>query len=764
MEQEQKEQLERVLHAIRQKKWPTLEELWAEVIVEDPPYPLEFHKPVIQRLIHKQQLDHLTQTYETYISSLAEGEHAFLAMELISFMLSERAEADLEWCRKPLLVSLENVYAEIPQERLHALMDKAGLRDTNQSLNRSLRRFDDLLGARKGQVFNHSNWGVGVVTQLDLMDDKVTIDFARRKNQVMTLEGVRNFLQRLPNDHIRAHIALDPDGMREMLAKDPAEIIQISANSFGGKIKVSEMKKILTTDFLTESEYKSFWTAARKAIKLNPHIEQNGTGVNSELVILKEGKGFLDQVFASFATAKTTSDRREILRDVSRHGEDAGITTDDLKALYGLFIQPVASGAIKNDVDRLKHGILYLEYSDLFTDEMEGHKNPVDVRELLARKDVSDLIRGLESHEGRRIALELLLELHDTREVGEIYTDAILSMDSRTAAWMDKRLEKEKNDEAEHYRHMALERIFARPDENPELFVWASRNILSGNWKELASDLPPVMICEELLSLLSELNERIDSEEKPAADLARNQAARIRAVISDGNSKLFKKAIENSTFEEAHRLLRIIHLHDALSNQLKGSLEAMLLNVHGNLRKVSRMEEEEERRRPSHHYTTQESLDEKRSQLSRIRSEEIPELSKAIEVAREHGDLRENAEYHAAKDRQKLVMQQAAELEDLIARARVVEPRKAAGDISRFGTRLTLKEKLTGTISNVSLMGMWEANPDEGVISYLTPFGSQLLNRRKGESFTIKTQDGREIDYELLDIEVALRPGGVGTS
>lgn len=764
MEQEQKEQLERILHAIRQKKWPTFDELWAEVLIEEPPYPLDFQKAVIKKLIHRQTLDHLVSAYEPYIGALVDGEHAFLGLEIISHMLAERPEADLEWCRKPLIASLKNVYSDIPADRLEALMEKSGLLDTNQSLNRSLRRFDDLLGARKGQVFNHSNWGVGVVTRLDLLEDRVTIDFARRKNQVMTLDGVRNFLQRLSNDHLRSRIALDPDGMRDLLANDPAEIIKIAAASYDGRIRVSEMKKILTTDFLTEAEYKSFWTAARKAIKLNPHIEQHGNGVNAELVLLKEGKAFLDLVFASFTTAKTTAQRREILRDVSRHGDDAGITTDDLKALYGLFVQPIASGAIKTDIERLRHGILYLEYEDLFRDDMEGHKNPVQVSEMLAREDVAELVKGLESHEGRRIALELLLDIHPLEHVGEIFVEAILSMDSRTAAWMDKRLEKEKNDAADHYRHMALERIFARPDDNPELFVWAARNILQGTWKELAADLPPVMICEELLSLLSELNERLNTDDKAAADLARNQAARIRAVISDGNSKLFKKAIENSTFEEARQLLRNIHLHDALSNQLKSALEAMLLNVHGNLRKVTRVEEEEEKRRPSHHYTTQDSLDAKRSLLSRIRSVDIPELSKAIEIAREHGDLRENAEYHAAKDRQKLVMQQAAELEDMIARARVVEPRQKSGDISRFGTRLSLRDKSNGAVTSVTLMGMWEANPDEGIISYLTPFGSQLLNRRKGESFTIKTQDGRELSYELLDLEDALKAGGVGSS
>lgn len=98
-------------------------------------------------------------------------------------------------------------------------------------------------------------------------------------------------------------------------------------------------------------------------------------------------------------------------------------------------------------------------------------------------------------------------------------------------------------------------------------------------------------------------------------------------------------------------------------------------------------------------------------------------MASVIEAARELGDLRENAEYHSAKDRQKLLMQQAAELEELIARARVVEEKDAAPDTSRFGTRLVLKGE-NGERREITLMGMWEADLPNNIISYLTPMGS----------------------------------------
>ncbi len=236
---------------------------------------------------------------------------------------------------------------------------------------------------------------------------------------------------------------------------------------------------------------------------------------------------------------------------------------------------------------------------------------------------------------------------------------------------------------------------------------------------------------------------------------------KIRSLLqTQSNGRYLKKAVQKSTVEEGRKILRTIRLHNCLSHQLKSMLESILINEHQELRKVSRMEEEEERKKPAFHYTTRPSLDEKRTMLSRLISQEIPAMAKVIETARELGDLRENAEYHAAKDRQKLIMQQAAELEDLIARARVVEEREVTPDFSRFGTRVQLRDLTTGALREMTILGMWEADLSRNIISYLTPFGSQLLNRRVGDMFEVTSQDGIKTGYEMLSIEAAMPSSG----
>lgn len=749
MDSARADQQERILQAISAKRWSQVDELWLELHAGELP-PVEFHQPIIDKLIRKQQPQHFVALYETVLDAYIDQGKGGEALELIEYIASHNDE--LEFLRSRTLKALELHYSNTLEHQFKTFIEKSGLEQVTKRLRDSLQNFNGLLGATKGQVFRHAKWGVGVVREMNMQDGKVIIDFVQKAGQVMTLDGIRGFLQPIPKDHLMARIALDPEGLKEKTRTDPAAVLRLALKSSKGRVKVADLKKTLTTNFLTENEYKRFWEGAKTAIKIDPWIDQIGAGAHAELILRNSPRSFFDQILQSFIKAKDAAARREVLRDVRRHGAEAETTQQDKELLYQLFLKVIADGTLKNEQEHFNHGMLFLEFEDLF----EGKQNPVDVDALLKSDRAVELISGIDVPDSRRIALEKAMVLcPDTW--AEIFAEVTITLDTRTAAWMDKELQTRGHD---HERLVALERIFAHPDKNADLFTWAARNVLAGQWEKLGESLPATMICEELLSVLSQIEEKFESKNEKEVTLAKNQAAKIRAVLNEGNGKLFKKAIQKSTIEEARRLMQMVRLHNALSHPMKRQLEDILVDQHIDLRVTSRMDEEEERKKPAYHYTTQQSLDEKRSELSRLVSHEIPAMAKVIEAARELGDLKENAEYHAAKDRQKLLMQQAAELEDLIARARVVDEREGDPTTTRFGTRIGLRETANGNTSEVTLLGMWEGSPEKGIISYLTPFGSQLLGRKVGEKFPVNMQDGSIVEYECVSISAAILPGG----
>ena len=137
-------------------------------------------------------------------------------------------------------------------------------------------------------------------------------------------------------------------------------------------------------------------------------------------------------------------------------------------------------------------------------------------------------------------------------------------------------------------------------------------------------------------------------------------------------------------------------------------------------------------------------------ELRRLKAER-PEIVEAIEAARAHGDLSENAEYHAAKERQGQIEATIADLEDKLSRAMVIDPTTLSGDKVVFGATVTLLDEDEKKV-RYQLVGQAEADANQGRISYNSPLGRALIGRQKGEEVEVTTPSGDRY-YEIKKIE-----------
>jgi transcription elongation factor GreA len=131
--------------------------------------------------------------------------------------------------------------------------------------------------------------------------------------------------------------------------------------------------------------------------------------------------------------------------------------------------------------------------------------------------------------------------------------------------------------------------------------------------------------------------------------------------------------------------------------------------------------------------------------------QERPEVIDAIEVARAHGDLSENAEYHAAKERQGQIEAMLADIEDRLSRALVIDPTTLSGNKVVFGATVTLIDEEDKKV-RYQLVGQTEADARVGRISYNSPLGRALIGRQKGEEVDVSTPAG-DRSYEIAKIE-----------
>jgi transcription elongation factor GreA len=140
-----------------------------------------------------------------------------------------------------------------------------------------------------------------------------------------------------------------------------------------------------------------------------------------------------------------------------------------------------------------------------------------------------------------------------------------------------------------------------------------------------------------------------------------------------------------------------------------------------------------------------------KDELRSLKTVERPAVIKAIAAAREHGDLSENAEYHAAREHQSFIEGRIAELEDQVSRIDVIDVKSLKGKEIMFGATVTVADEETDVEKTYQIVGEYEADPSEGRISVTSPIARALIGRKVGDSVEVMTPGGQK-DYEIVKV------------
>ena len=145
-------------------------------------------------------------------------------------------------------------------------------------------------------------------------------------------------------------------------------------------------------------------------------------------------------------------------------------------------------------------------------------------------------------------------------------------------------------------------------------------------------------------------------------------------------------------------------------------------------------------------------LEKLKEELIFLKEKKRPEIVAAIAEARSHGDLKENAEYHAAKEQQSHNEGRILELEDMLNRAEIIDISSLSGDSVKFGATVSLVDEDTDEEMTYQIVGDYEANVEEGRISISSPIARGLIGKETGDSVEVRTPGGSKF-YEILDVK-----------
>ncbi|AQU86897.1 transcription elongation factor GreA [Komagataeibacter nataicola] len=138
-------------------------------------------------------------------------------------------------------------------------------------------------------------------------------------------------------------------------------------------------------------------------------------------------------------------------------------------------------------------------------------------------------------------------------------------------------------------------------------------------------------------------------------------------------------------------------------------------------------------------------------ELRKLKSEERPAIIRAIAEARSHGDLSENAEYHAARERQSFTEGRIQELEEIVSSVEVIDPASLSGDQVKFGARVKLVDEETDKEATYQIVGVYEADIKQGLLSISSPLAKSLIGKSVGDSVSVPAPGG-DRTYEILEV------------
>jgi transcription elongation GreA/GreB family factor len=308
---------------------------------------------------------------------------------------------------------------------------------------------------------------------------------------------------------------------------------------------------------------------------------------------------------------------------------------------------------------------------------------------------------------------------------------------------------------------------------NPERWYDTIRNNLNSVPSKLCKEFASILISEGKIAELKETIARLISQHSASSELLlwlakdRNdsfadilgpevframltamerdqfnekRSNRLRDLILD-DQDLLVELIGSADFDIIKDLTRALQLSPSFDDMDKRSLLARIVKSYP---AVQTLISGESTKQDALLIVSWGSLEKRKDEYADLVQKKIPANSKEIAVARSYGDLRENHEYKAAKEMQKILMRRKVELEAQLVRARGTDFANVRTEIVSIGTVVTATNLETNHQEKFTVLGAWDSDPDQGVISYLTPVGQALLNRKPGDETEVEMEHAKK--------------------
>jgi transcription elongation GreA/GreB family factor len=578
-----------------------------------------------------------------------------------------------------------------------------------------------------GACVLHKNWGFGQIANIDFLINQITIDFATKKGHSMQLQYAADSLQRIDREHILARIALDLEGVRKEANQEPEQFVRAVLTSYSGKLTVDQLTRVLVPAVFNETGFKKWWDGAKKVLKKSGHFSLP-TKKTEPILYREEAVSRSSEHLETFAGARQLKDQIGALERILRELEEFKDSATQLQSIISVAEETARRNAKMATAEALTMLTQRDEMVERVKELQAGAGAPTIASMLLdEQRALSSLLEEVPAAKLRRIVNAL------PSAFGDAWTSKALQLVARGSTRVvteAARLmqEHEKNEELK----TALDRAIRDHSISSSALTWlCDKKEREGQFKSLIH--PRVM--SAILSAL-ERDQFNENRDRKLHDL----------VVND--QTLLPDLIKGSEIEEVREAMRKLLLTPIFEDLNKRSLLGRFVRHFPELEVLISGEREEKHESL---IVSWESLEKRQLEYEDIITKKIPENTKEIAIAREYGDLRENFEFKAAKEMQRVLMRRKQEMERDISLARGTDFANPDTKQVSIGTTVSVKGVKDNQVDTYHILGAWDTNPEQGIISYKAAIAQSLLGRKCGEMVDLPTE-AADRTVEILTI------------
>ena len=582
---------------------------------------------------------------------------------------------------------------------------------------------DDLSELVNGGFCTHRSWGFGKITRVDTLLAKITIDFQSKPNHVMDLSFAAKILNPLSADHILARKASDLSGLKRMGALDHLQLIKLVLMSYGGQANVSQIQEALVPDVI-DADWKKWWADAKKEMKVDGHF-QLPVKKSEPLIYHAQELSAHDQLMSNLRDSKGLKAQLAAANEIFK-----GIGDIDNKNEVLSEIIDVLNLAIKNHINIKPslslEAILFRDFIRIDSELLPSDDELTASSVFNKTKDLAAVIEGLSAAK-QKLALDAFC-LSNSETWVDIYLELLNSSGLRLVGELANMLI-----DAGHFDRFKdhLEQLISKHEANTDLMLWLGKN---------RSDSFADILGPEVFRAMMAAIEQDRFNEKKTSKLN-------DFIMADQD--LVTDLIGSADVEVVEDLVRAVQATICFDDLDKRSIFGRIVKAYPSIQSMISGDKSKE---DNLLIVSWDSLERRKNEYEALVKKKIPANSKEIAIARSYGDLKENHEFKAAKEMQKVLMARKGELEIDLTRARGTDFSDASVDKVSVGNKLGVTNLDSGKDEVFILLGAWDGDPEKFILSYLTPLGQAFLGKKPGEESEFEV-DNNIRKYRVNTIE-----------